>query len=82
MKNLTVTCPTCRKTFHYYDSQFRPFCCEKCRLIDLGQWLTESYAVPVEKLTEDEIQTLEHILHEKNQENQEENDGEEDNSEE
>jgi uncharacterized protein len=25
---------------------YRPFCSERCRLIDLGQWATESYRVP------------------------------------
>ncbi|WP_408097600.1 DNA gyrase inhibitor YacG [Peredibacter sp. HCB2-198] len=68
MKQLMVTCPTCKQKFNYYSSEFRPFCSEKCRLIDLGQWLTESYAVPVEKLTEEEIQTLEELVHEKNAE--------------
>ena len=65
MKTLQVTCPTCKKRFNYYASDFRPFCSERCRLIDLGQWLTESYTVPVEKLSEEELQKLEDI-HEKN----------------
>lgn len=64
-KKLQVACPTCKKTFDYYSSEFRPFCCEKCRLIDLGQWLSESYTVPVEKLSEEEQETLEQLLHEK-----------------
>jgi hypothetical protein len=25
---------------------YRPFCCERCRLIDLGAWADESYRVP------------------------------------
>jgi len=28
------------------ESRFRPFCSERCRLIDLGAWVTESYRVP------------------------------------
>lgn len=68
MKQLAVTCPTCKKKFNYYSSEFRPFCSEKCRLIDLGQWFMESYTVPVEKLSEEEIQTLEELVHEKNAE--------------
>jgi len=67
MKKLEVTCPHCKKKFNYYSSDFRPFCSEKCRLIDLGQWLNESYTVPVEKLTEEESQTLEQLIHEKDQ---------------
>jgi endogenous inhibitor of DNA gyrase (YacG/DUF329 family) len=68
MKKLEVLCPTCKKKFEYFTSEFRPFCCEKCRLIDLGQWLTESYTVPVEKLTEEEFQTLEQLVQNNDQE--------------
>ncbi len=64
-KVIEVTCPTCNKKFNYYSSEFRPFCTEKCRLIDLGQWLTESYSVPVQKLTIEEAETLEKLLHDK-----------------
>lgn len=67
MKKLQVACPQCKKKFNYYESEFRPFCSEKCRLIDLGQWLSESYTVPVEKLTLEEQETLEKIIHEKNE---------------
>lgn len=65
MKKLEVKCPTCEKKFDYYSSEFRPFCSDRCRLIDLGQWLSESYSVPVQKLTEEEQQTLEQLIHEK-----------------
>ncbi len=65
-KKLEVNCPQCKKKFEYYSSEFRPFCSERCRLIDLGQWLEESYTVPVEKLTEDEYLTLEQLIDEKN----------------
>ncbi len=64
MKQREVSCPNCKKKFNYYESEFRPFCCEKCRLIDLGQWLSESYSVPAEKLTPDELETLEKLNHE------------------
>lgn len=62
MKRLEVKCPTCEKKFNYYDSEFRPFCCEKCRLIDLGQWFSESYAVPAQKLSEEELSELERVI--------------------
>lgn len=74
MKKIDVTCPTCKKKFNYYDSQFRPFCSEKCRLIDLGQWLTESYSVPAEKITLEEAEQLEQLIHEKSPEDDEAND--------
>lgn len=64
MKHREVNCPTCKKKFNYFESEFRPFCSERCRLIDLGQWLSESYSVPAEKLTPDEIDTLEKLQNE------------------
>ncbi len=67
MKVLEVACPNCKKKFNFYSSESRPFCSERCRMIDLGQWLTESYTVPVEKLTEEEVQNLEQLLNEKDQ---------------
>ena len=42
---MEVKCPTCKKKFNYYDSKFRPFCKEKCKMIDLGHWFDESYTV-------------------------------------
>ena len=43
----TVACPTCGKPAHYSpENPFRPFCSERCKLIDLGQWATESYRIP------------------------------------
>jgi hypothetical protein len=44
----TVACPSCGAAVVWNDdSRFRPFCSERCRLIDLGAWATESYRVPV-----------------------------------
>ncbi len=45
-KVLSVKCPQCGTKFSYFDSTFRPFCSEKCKMIDLGHWLTESYKIP------------------------------------
>lgn len=28
-------------------SRYRPFCSERCKLIDLGEWANERYRVPV-----------------------------------
>ncbi len=76
MKYREVNCPTCKKKFNYFSSEFRPFCCERCRLIDLGQWLTESYSVPAEKLTPDEIDTIEKLQNEDQEESGQEDDQE------
>lgn len=47
-KPLIVACPTCKKSVEWGEaSPFRPFCSDRCRLIDLGAWADESYKVPV-----------------------------------
>ncbi|MCB1727812.1 MAG: DNA gyrase inhibitor YacG [Gammaproteobacteria bacterium] len=46
---LEVTCPTCGKTIEWTPAQkWRPFCCERCKLIDLGEWLAEEKRIPGE----------------------------------
>lgn len=42
-----VNCPNCGKEVEWTkDNRYRPFCCERCRLIDLGEWAAERYRVP------------------------------------
>jgi endogenous inhibitor of DNA gyrase (YacG/DUF329 family) len=44
-----VKCPTCGRPVEWSaDSQYRPFCSDRCRLIDLGAWLTEQHKIPDE----------------------------------
>ncbi len=31
----------------YEGNPYRPFCSERCRLVDLGKWLNEDYRIPV-----------------------------------
>ncbi|TMA81639.1 MAG: DNA gyrase inhibitor YacG [Deltaproteobacteria bacterium] len=44
----TPRCPTCHEAVVWEANPFRPFCSERCRLIDLGAWVTERYRVPGE----------------------------------
>jgi endogenous inhibitor of DNA gyrase (YacG/DUF329 family) len=46
MSRKLVKCPTCQRQIDWSNSEFRPFCSERCRLIDLGAWLTEKHAIP------------------------------------
>ncbi|WP_171013830.1 DNA gyrase inhibitor YacG [Chitinivorax sp. B] len=42
-----VPCPNCRTlTAWVLENKYRPFCSERCRLIDLGQWANEQYRIP------------------------------------
>ena len=44
-----VTCPNCGKRVPWEPGQkWRPFCSERCRLIDLGEWLSEEKRIPGE----------------------------------
>ena len=40
-----MSCPICSKEA---DPKYRPFCSKRCADIDLGKWLTGSYAIPTE----------------------------------
>ena len=43
-----VNCPQCGKPARWDPANpFRPFCSERCRLIDLGAWASENYRIPV-----------------------------------
>ncbi|MGD9598938.1 MAG: DNA gyrase inhibitor YacG [Steroidobacteraceae bacterium] len=53
MLQLKVPCPTCkRETEWSASSPYRPFCSDRCRLIDLGAWLTGEHAIPGEPVEE------------------------------
>lgn len=42
-----ILCPTCQKRSDYSsENPNRPFCCERCKLIDLGAWAAENYKIP------------------------------------
>ena len=43
----TVQCPTCDRVVEWNaSSPWRPFCSERCKLIDLGAWAAEQHAIP------------------------------------
>lgn len=40
-------CPACRRpTAVDASNPWRPFCSERCQLLDLGAWLSERHAIP------------------------------------
>ena len=43
---MIVTCPTCKKPVEWnIDAKWRPFCSQRCRLIDLGEWIDEQHRI-------------------------------------
>lgn len=44
---LQVKCPVCSALVDWVEEQrFRPFCSERCKMIDLGDWATEAHSIP------------------------------------
>jgi endogenous inhibitor of DNA gyrase (YacG/DUF329 family) len=42
-----VKCPVCGARVEWSEaSEYRPFCSERCKTIDLGAWASDRYAVP------------------------------------
>ena len=53
-----IKCPQCKKSTKWQDNPDRPFCSERCRLIDLGQWADESYRIagrPQDNLSDENV---------------------------
>ena len=43
---MKVKCPHCKKeTIYSVENKYRPFCSEKCHLIDLGVWVEGGYVI-------------------------------------
>lgn len=56
---IKLECPTCKKTVIWNeDFPFRPFCSERCKLIDLGEWASENHRIAGDSL---DINSDEHL---------------------
>lgn len=47
-----MKCPICRRPVRWEGNACRPFCSERCQALDLGNWATDRYTVPVENTPE------------------------------
>jgi endogenous inhibitor of DNA gyrase (YacG/DUF329 family) len=45
---MQVRCPRCGKLVQWEGNEWRPFCGERCKLIDLGAWAEGEYRIPAE----------------------------------
>ncbi|MFR0675048.1 DNA gyrase inhibitor YacG [Enterobacterales bacterium AW_CKDN230030176-1A_HGKHYDSX7] len=53
---ITVECPTCGAPVEWKkDNAFRPFCSDRCKLIDLGAWAAEEHKIAGAAESEDEL---------------------------
>lgn len=46
---MRIKCPACKDFTTWEENPWRPFCSERCKLIDLGKWASEEYRIPDEK---------------------------------
>lgn len=62
-----VKCPRCGKETQFEGNEFRPFCSERCKLLDFGAWADEEYSLPAENAipSEEEIAEMENAMREK-----------------
>lgn len=52
-----MKCPICGKPVEWKENPFRPFCSERCKLVDLGRWVSDEYSVPGPPLPQDYNET-------------------------
>ncbi len=63
-KTLTVKCPNCHKAVEWHEHEpFKPFCSERCKLIDLGDWAMENNAIAGESVLTNVEESDETFLH-------------------
>ena len=65
-----VKCPNCQRETEYTGNEYRPFCSERCKLLDFGAWADEQYALPTQEteLSEEDLDKIEKALIEKERE--------------
>lgn len=51
---MILKCPHCGVESESAGNAYRPFCSERCKLLDLGCWISETYRIPQRTEDEDE----------------------------
>lgn len=51
---MQVRCPRCVRFVGWEGNPWRPFCSERCKLVDLGAWVEEEYKIPAERSSEED----------------------------
>ncbi|MGH9327303.1 MAG: DNA gyrase inhibitor YacG [Terriglobia bacterium] len=54
-----MCCPICKKETKRQGNPHRPFCSERCRLIDLDSWLAGRYHISSDLPAEEEVEAYE-----------------------
>lgn len=57
-KPLTVNCPHCNEIVTWSEeNRWRPFCSERCKLIDFGEWASERHSIPGEPASPEDLES-------------------------
>jgi endogenous inhibitor of DNA gyrase (YacG/DUF329 family) len=56
---MRVICPICKNITTWEENPFRPFCSERCKLMDLGAWASEGYRIAGKKEEEEDERSTE-----------------------
>ena len=66
-----VRCPSCLRETEFTGNEFRPFCSERCKLLDFGAWANEEFRLPTQEtaLSEEDLDQIEKALNEKEKSN-------------
>jgi uncharacterized protein len=59
-----VKCPNCGKETEFTGNEFRPFCSERCKLLDFGAWADEEFRLPAEtsELADEDVDAIEKAM--------------------
>ena len=62
-----VKCPQCGRETEFSGNEYRPFCSERCKLLDFGAWADGDYALPAEvsEMSEEDVDQIERVLGER-----------------
>jgi endogenous inhibitor of DNA gyrase (YacG/DUF329 family) len=66
-----VKCPSCLRETEFTGNEFRPFCSERCKLLDFGAWADEEFRLPTQEtaLSEEDLDQIEKALNEREKSN-------------
>jgi endogenous inhibitor of DNA gyrase (YacG/DUF329 family) len=59
-----IKCPQCGKLTEFEGNEHRPFCSERCKLLDFGAWAEGEYAIPSQtsNLSEEDADEIEKAM--------------------
>jgi uncharacterized protein len=58
-RTLKVNCPTCKEIVEWNEqNSYRPFCSERCQLIDFGEWASERHSIAGESIDAEQLAML------------------------